>query len=130
MNPPAALCLSGLIACLTLGCGSPEGRGDESGGAGSASGAGNADGGAPDQGSAGASGGGIGAPPLGFNPSNVGVTSDEADAVTDAIVIEEDCELFSESGEWTCVDPSLYVHRFETLPSGYRYSVFIVESLE
>jgi hypothetical protein len=66
---------------------------------------------------------------LGFNPSNAGLMGEDASVVGDVVISGPDCDIHSEQGRWDCVDPGRYVHRFAILPSGWKYSVFVVKSL-
>jgi hypothetical protein len=116
-----------LLVLVVCGCGQP-GAGGGGGTAGSGADAASADAAGADAARDGPFLGGANAP-LGFNPSNAGLMGENASTVGDVVISGTDCDIYAEQGRWDCVDPSRYVHRFATLPSGWKYSVFVMKSL-
>jgi hypothetical protein len=75
----------------------------------------------------GGSGGGSGV--LGFSPSNVDLSGLDLSNVGDVSISGTNCDIYSESQLWPCVDDKLVAKKIVTLPDQSRVSLFVVKTL-
>ncbi len=119
--------LAGGIAMVCLAaCSAPEHNGSSSADGGAAGAASGADAGAV--GEAGATNGVVPQDALPFLPSNVRQLPSLA-SVADVMITKSGCDLYGESGEWSCLEAGSFAHDFVEYPSGDKVALFVVKSL-